>query len=165
MSRFLFETLRHFVLEGSRDQCVFFFQLASILITFKVAISKKRTISQKDIYHLKTLQFNLNLSHIMCNEKCKNYLVNDGPKLVVIILWVLANIAVFAERFIGKDLFNSHVHWLDCPILTCLSLTFTDMLFDWICSLWNGQSQHEARLLPSNPWGNSVIGKSECRFH
>lgn len=35
----------------------------------------------------------------MCNEKCKNYCVNDGPKLVVIIIWVLGNIAAFAERF------------------------------------------------------------------
>lgn len=33
--------------------------------------------------------------------KCKDYCVNDGPKLALIILWVLASIAVFVERFVG----------------------------------------------------------------
>lgn len=32
--------------------------------------------------------------------KFKNYFVNDGPKLVWIVLWVLATLAVFFERFL-----------------------------------------------------------------
>lgn len=35
-------------------------------------------------------------------EKVNDYLVNDGPKLVFIILWLLANIAVMAERYHRK---------------------------------------------------------------
>jgi hypothetical protein len=32
-------------------------------------------------------------------ERFSDYMVNDGVKLVFIVLWVLANIAVFGERF------------------------------------------------------------------
>jgi hypothetical protein len=36
-----------------------------------------------------------------CRKKCNNYCVNDGPKLALIIIWVLASIAVFVERYVG----------------------------------------------------------------
>ncbi len=32
-------------------------------------------------------------------ERVNDYLVNDGPKLVVIIVWLIANVAVMAERY------------------------------------------------------------------
>eukprot|EP01117_Protostelium_nocturnum_P001987 TRINITY_DN12638_c0_g1_i1.p1 TRINITY_DN12638_c0_g1~~TRINITY_DN12638_c0_g1_i1.p1 ORF type:complete len:681 (+),score=210.59 TRINITY_DN12638_c0_g1_i1:139-2181(+) len=36
---------------------------------------------------------------IKLKNRIKNYLANDGPKLVFIILWVLGNAAVFGERY------------------------------------------------------------------
>ena len=36
-----------------------------------------------------------------CRKKCSNYCVNDGTKLALIILWVLATAAVFTERYVG----------------------------------------------------------------
>jgi hypothetical protein len=32
-------------------------------------------------------------------EKFNDYMVNDGPKIVMIIIWILISLALFAERF------------------------------------------------------------------
>jgi hypothetical protein len=35
-------------------------------------------------------------------QKVSDYFVNDGPKLIFIIIWVCGNIAVMAERWYRK---------------------------------------------------------------
>lgn len=42
----------------------------------------------------------------MCNRKCRNYCVNDGAKIALIVLWVLATAAVFAERYVAYAVFK-----------------------------------------------------------
>lgn len=48
-------------------------------------------------------------------EKISDYFVNDGPKIVFIILWFIGNVAVFSERYyhysnVRKDVFNVMGH-------------------------------------------------------
>ena len=38
-----------------------------------------------------------------CRKKCNDYCVNDGPKLALIIVWFLATVAVFVERYVGTN--------------------------------------------------------------
>jgi ABC-type uncharacterized transport system substrate-binding protein len=42
-------------------------------------------------------------------ERISDYFVNDGPKLIVIILWVIANAVVFGEKFYGKRIRLSRI--------------------------------------------------------
>eukprot|EP01133_Synstelium_polycarpum_P010755 gene10755-12524_t len=40
-------------------------------------------------------------------EEVRKYWVNDGPKLVFLILFIVGNIAVFAERFVCEYIGNT----------------------------------------------------------
>lgn len=65
-------------------------------------------------------------------QRLSDYLVNDGPKIVFIILWLIANIAVFAERYYRKLMptlgIENSMFSFSFFLLETIDLTQRDML-------------------------------------